>query len=770
MLLRNVLGQSIAPVAIAVCLTLSPGTSVWAQVDSPESSNPTPASEPGAEPETSATPTLPEVKVEADPETTSAPDSVFPPNFTPTPLPVPSILSTSVFSAPAADGYRAASSTTGSLLNLADLELPASVSVVTPQVIRDQQALRVEDVLRNVSGAASQGDQLRPDTFILRGIEVRSRDYRKNGLLDPTYTPRDLANIERVEILKGPSSVLYGAGQPSGTVNLITKKPLATELHRFQTQIGSFGLERYTVDSTGKMNDDGNLLYRINAAYENRDGFRDFGYNERAFVAPVFTWLIDDDTSLTWEGEYLQDRRRFDTGVSSLNGELGQMPIERFLGEPANDFQLYQDWRQSVFFERRLNDIWSLKASATTLFYYAPSSGTFPISQEPDTTTLNRSRQDIEKFFEQYYSGIVNLVGEYELGETTHRTVIGTEQGWFVSNKFRSLSTIPGLQNLPIDSANPDYTDPNVLLRPAVFDATYRQNRHGVYVQDVTEFSEQFSTVVGLRYDVADVVFARELTTFGIPTIPDSNTDQTFTRWTPRLGWVYQPLPDVWSVYGNYSRSFDPPGGGARVTTQPLLPEVGHSWEVGTKYQFNPRLAGQVAWFYIQKDNFTIDRTSSSPPFFVTSQAGALNSQGLELSMTGQLTDRWSTVATYTLTDAELRDPIDASIDDRRPRNVPRHVVNLWSRYNLVQNDVHTLGAGLGMIYVDDRLAAFGGQMRLPDYTRWDTGLFYQRGWFDASLYIENLFDKTYYLSSVNDFQVAPGAPLTIRGMMGVTY
>ncbi|MDP1797265.1 MAG: TonB-dependent receptor, partial [Planctomycetaceae bacterium] len=143
---------------------------------------------------------------------------------------------------------------------------------------------------------------------------------------------------------------------------------------------------------------------------------------------------------------------------------------------------------------------------------------------------------------------------------------------------------------------------------------------------------------------------------------------------------------------------------------------------------------------------------------------------GVELSLIGQMTDRWTTTTNYTLTDALIHDDTDPTIDGRRPRNVPRHTVNVWSRYNVIQNEVHTLGGGLGLVYVDDRLAAYGGTLRLPDFTRWDSGVFYRRGRFDAALYIENMFDKRYYAGSISDLQITPGAPTTLRGQVGVTF
>ncbi len=725
-------------------------------------------SKPPADPE----PTLPEVKVEATPlPTTTSPDSVFNnSNLTPTPGTPPSITQNSIFGSPPPQGYRAPTSTTGTIVNVPDIQLPASVSVVTSEVLHDQQALRINDVFRDVAGAAKLGDQLRPDSFILRGFEVQSRNYRKNGLLDPTFTPRDFANIERIEILKGPSSILYGASQPSGTVNLITKKPLNDDFSRWTTQIGSYNFQRHTIDTNGRVNDDGNVLFRINAAYENSDGFRDFGYNERAFVAPSFSYIIDEDTAITWEGEYLKDRRRFDTGVAAVDGSVSTLPITTYLGEPGNDFQTFQDWRQSVFLDHRIDDIWTMRAGATTIFYHAPSSGTFPDSQTPGTTEFTRGRQNITQFFEQYYGLTVNLAGEYELAGMEHKTVFGTEQGWFISNNFRSESSLPGFPPLPIDGANPVYTNPPFVLAPAVFDSGFRQNRHGFYAQDLVEFNEHWSAMYGLRFDHATVTFDRQLAILGIPILGPINTENNFDYWTPRAGLIYQPIPDLWSLYGNYSRSFDPPGGGPRLTTQSLRPELGESWELGTKLQLTEGLAAQAAWFWIQKQNITIDRQVAAPPFFVTSQAGQQEVQGVELSLLGQLTDRWSTTTNYTFADALISDDTDPTIDGRRPRNVPRHTVNMWSRYNVIQNTTHTLGGGLGMVFVDDRLAAYGGTLRLPDYTRWDSGIFYKRGLFDAALYIENMFDKRYYAGSVSDLQIAPGAPTTLRGQIGLTF
>jgi iron complex outermembrane receptor protein len=142
----------------------------------------------------------------------------------------------------------------------------------------------------------------------------------------------------------------------------------------------------------------------------------------------------------------------------------------------------------------------------------------------------------------------------------------------------------------------------------------------------------------------------------------------------------------------------------------------------------------------------------------------------VELSLLGQINERWSTSTNFTLTDAVLRDESNPDLDDRRPRNVPRHMFNFWTRYNVVQTASQRIGGGLGVLYVDDRLASFGGDLRLPDYTRFDAALFCDKGRFSLAVYFENLFDRQYYSGSVNDFQIAPGVPFNIRGQAGVTF
>jgi iron complex outermembrane receptor protein len=695
-----------------------------------------------------------------------------------------SILQGGVFSSPKAEGYNAQSSTAGSLVDVPNLDLPSSIDVIPEDLRQDQQALQIDDLLRDIGGAVKSGNQQYPDAFFLRGFEITSQDYRKNGFLDPSPTPRDFCNVERIEVLKGPASMLYGGGQPSGMIDLITKKPLDTAMYQGGVQFGSYNLERYTIDATGPIDTGKSLLYRINAAYEDDDSFRDFGFVERSFVSPSVTWVLDHDTTLNWEGEYSNDRRRLDTGLAAINGQLGTLPSSRFLGEPT-DFQHYTDYRQTLMCTHRINEDWSWNLGGYSVFYGGPSSVTYPVAYVDGmipplgNDVFFRARENIDPWQENYQSVIANVSGKFSNGTVTHNVVLGTEQGWLSENGFRAEQSIPSATDpttwLAIDAVHPIYDNPNFGLpnpaTPFLFDSTYTENRHGIYVQDMIDLGEHWKVLTGVRYDHVDTMFDREIAIQGL--FDDRvKTDQAFDHGSPRVGLVYQPIPEKLSYYVMYSDSFDPPGGGPRLTIEPLKPELGQTWEAGIKAKPLDKLTLSAAAFYITKQNITTDLFNA--PFFETEQIGRQRNQGVELDAIGQLTERWSIQTNWCYVDTLLMDPTNPLFDGEPARGVPHNTINVWNRYNVIQEKDRTLGFGLGVIYVGERLGDYlppgTPQFFLPGYTRWDAGVYYRRGRLDTALYLENLFDAQYYTSSISEYQVMPGAPFTVRAQVAYRF
>lgn len=679
------------------------------------------------------------------------------------------------FASPPIQGYKADSSTTGTILNIPTLDFPGSVGTISQDLIRDQNALRLDDVLRNVSGVTRANDFRRPESLFIRGFEVTNRDIRKNGFLDPTPAPRDLANIERVEILKGPASVLYGGGQPSGVVNFITKKPVPDSFLDATYTCGDFDLRRTTVDLNSPLFSD-DLLFRLNVAYEDQQSFRDFGFNERFFIAPALTWRIDCNTDFTVEFEHLKDRRRFDSGLPTVNGRLGLLPIERFVGEP-DDFQRFQDYHFTAFLHHKIDKDWSFRIGANVMWHDSPSRGTVPLVVASDfgiplPTLLFRQRQEILTFEEQYYSTIADLAGKFDLLGMEHRLVVGTELGWFRSTFQAGFSDLVtptrfGLfPTSPIDAAAPFYGLPQPSSTGS-FDSQFNQDRYGFYAQDIVTLLPHLKLMTGLRFDIVRTDFDREFVpTFLSPGFPRTVTEDTITNVTPRIGLVYQPIEEVLSLYASYSESFNPPPGGAYRNAGAPQAETGRCYEAGVKADLLEKaLSVTLSGFQIDRENVTVQDNL----LFLT-QVGAQQSRGLEASVVGNLTKYWSVNANYTYLDTEITEDANPLLVGKPFRGIPNNSGSIWTRYNFVQADLDTIGVALGWVYLGERGGDLADTFRLPSFNRWDAGFFYRRDRFNFSLYLENLFDKEYYSSSIDRFSVFPGLPFNIRGTIGMTF
>lgn len=688
---------------------------------------------------------------------------------------LPSVLENSIFGTVPVDGYFAPSTTTGTMLNIPDIQTPATVSPITRDVIRDQEAIRFTDVLRDAGAVVPVGAGLVGDSIFIRGQETGSRDFRKNGFFDPTLARRDLQNVERIEILKGPSSVLYGAGQPSGTVNFITKQPLDANFVTGGLMFGSFDLERYTVDANAT--GDGSTLYRVNAAYEDANSFRDFGYNERTFVAPAVTWVLDPETTtITWQGEYFRERRRGDLGIPAIGTDPLALPISRFVGEPGNDFAFIEEYRQQLYMTHKLDDQWTLFVGGASLFFDAPSSQTFAASPLPPPfftdTQFVRLRQDFRDQ-EQAHSGMVNLAGDVDGPYFNHKMLFGTEQVYYDSESRIVGQTLnnpgdPLNPQAPFDAANPVYGVSPPQDVAFIFDApVFRQERRGYYLQDYITLNENWQLLGGVRFDDVHFVFERNLG------LGPARNDQRFDRTSPRAGIVFQPIPDIMSIYFNYSLSFNAPTGSLGFVAEPVQPETGQQFELGIKTMLTDELTLNVAGFHIERENVPfadlfIDPIFGPIPRFF--QLGRQRSQGVELNLLGQITDVWSIVANWAYVDTELTDPNNPVLFGQPARNVPLHNGSFWTRYNFIQNGYRTFGAALGLVAVGNRTADLEATTFLPSYYRWDSGFFYKQGRMTASVYLENFGDIKYAVSSIDELQINPGAPFNARAQLLFTF
>ena len=715
---------------------------------------------------------------ETQPPTPPTPDTVLPETVVEAPpavedMPVDQefdfdgILDGTIFDSPAVEGYRAESSTTGTWLDIPDADLPLTVNPITRDVLDDQIALRVTDIYRNAGGVNLLGDSQFYDRLLLRGQQVSSGNYRKDGFLDRTSVPRDFQNVERIEILKGPASVLYGAGDAAGLINLITKKPVNDRFANFGFTFGSYGQERFTLDANGIQSD--NVFYRVNIAQEDSNSFVDFDYLSRTQIAPVVTWMMDDWTSRPWNGERPRDSRLGFQGTPALGGNALALPPSRNVGEPANDFFDSEEFRQSLVLNRQINDCWFYSIGGYSVFDSAPQSTTSatsfaPAIPDPPQPFFNRLRSDSPIQNEQNHSMIANLGGEFDTGALSHKALVGMEYAYLDSNSIFNASLplpIPG----PFDVTNPAYFNPPAFFAFGLQTNAFRQQRVGAYVQDLVQINPYWQALGGVRFDTVDFQFDRAVTIFpGPPT--DLENIQTFNRASPRGGLVYQPFADEsLAFYYSYSQSFSPPGGGAYFTFGPLNPVLGESHEAGIKTELVSGLSLTACGFHTERQNDTFVLTPS-----LITQVGEVRSQGAEVNLLGTITDRWNVLANYCYCDARVNDAA-LGLAGTPARNVPFNTGNIWTRYNFYQDCCQTYGAALGWVYVGDRASAlFPNGIDLPSYNRWDAGIYYQRGQWNATAYLENLFDEQYAQSSTNQFQIFQGAPFNARATISYLY
>lgn len=697
------------------------------------------------------------------------------------------------FGSPIENGYSGTNSTTGSILALPDADVAGTVNVVNRNVLDDQQVLQFQDLVRNAGAVISSPNGTFGDQILVRGLLMQTRDYRKDGFLDPTLVPRDFQNVERVEILKGPASSMYGAASPAGLVNVITKKPLDASFANVGFTFGSFERQRYTVDANSRVTGDGAVLLRLNAAHEDTNLFRDFDYLSRTDINPVLRWNIDNVSSLTYSADWHRDYRRGDQGIPSVGDNPLGYPNQFYAGNPTETFGggffgvppfvipadniRYEEFRQTLVYNHEISDDWTFNIGGSSLFYSYPGSITVPGSDQtgfgfggavpPGGLYYKQSSQIAAA--EQSQSAIANLAGEFYTGSFLHKAVIGSEFVYFDSASSFALN-----QDLvPAGSftGGPPYSPGGATLPLGTADfPAYRQTRFGAYVQDLMEITPEWKLVGGMRFDTINVNFDRTLPPFPLPIPPtDPSINQTYDRLTPRGGVIYQPWADEsLACYFNFSQSFSPPAAGLYFSNGPQQPVTGDSFELGVKSMLMEGLTLNVAGFYMDRQNADI----ALQPFFLT-QVGEERTKGVEMNLLGQMSERTSVVANYAYVDCRLFDngafqPVP--INGNRQRNVPYNQANVWLRHNFIDDGVQIVGLGGGIVYQDARPVDLANTYNLPAFVRVDGGLFYTRGQLGANVYVENIGDVNYIAASQSTYQLFPGAPTNVRATVSWLY
>ncbi|PIG93416.1 TonB-dependent siderophore receptor [Gloeocapsopsis sp. IPPAS B-1203] len=650
--------------------------------------------------------------------------------------------------------YRVPNASVGTRTDTPLRDIPQSIQVVPQQVLRDQNVTRLEEALSTVGGVTPVSSQrVGFSTFIIRGFDSpNDGNFLRDGLRDSQaqWIP-ELSNIERIEVLRGPASVLYGGGSPGGTINLVTKQPLRDPFYAINATIGSYNFYRGTVDLSGPLNDSRTVLYRLNASYLDRDSFVDF-YNQRQFsISPVFSLALGERTNLTLEGSYTDVSLINDFGLPAIGTVLpnpnGRIPRNRLTAEPdsvANQTAVRVGYR----LEHQFSNNWSLQnAFRATVRTVRADENVFSTSLADDNRTLNRGSFGADNRNNDYDLA-VNLIGRFSTGSIDHQLVFGVDLA-----RREEFGRGFGGTAAPLDLFNPVYGQPRgpqTLNR----DENTLTDALGIYVQDQVTLADNLRLLMGGRFDLFEETNQNFLA--------DTSTSQSGQAFSPRIGIVYQPIEPI-SLYASYSRSFDPAFSTSFEGISQFQPVRGTQYEVGVKADVNDRLSAILAFYDLTRSNvITPDNRPGVPPGF-SIQTGEQRSRGVELTAQGEILPGWNIIAGYAYTDARITQDNTFPVGNRL-NLVPENSFNLWTTYQIQQGVLQGLGFGAGLFYVGERQGDLVNSFQVPSYLRTDAAIFYNRDRFRAALNFRNLFNVDYFESAFNLRRVYPGEPFTVQG------
>lgn len=578
-------------------------------------------------------------------------------------------------------------------------DVPRSIQVIPRQIIEDQQAISIEEVLDNVAGAIflGNGDGFNSN-FAIRGFEgapVLRDGFR---LFEGDTTEPEVANLERVEVLKGPASVLYGQVDPGGLINLVTKQPLSEPYYNFQFQVGNRGFVSPSMDLSGPLTEDRRLLYRLNALYRREESARDFENSfNRQFIAPTLTWLISDQTDLTLNLEYIRDGDPADYGTVAFGDGIADIPLERVINGP-DDVNEQQYLNIGYSLEHRFNENWSLR---NQFRYVSDELNTsvllLPAALNEATGILTRIFSDALEDNETY-ALYTNIQGEFSTGPIEHTLLFGVDLARLEQNTVVRFSTDPAFLS-PLNIFDPDYSTgptPEAEDIPIFADNDLTANRLGIYLQDQIDILDNLILVAGLRYDIVDQE---------VVNLTGTEIRQYSDVLTPQIGLVYQPIEPI-SLYANYARSFTPNFSAVTAAQFELLPpEEGEGFEVGIKADLIENwLSATLAYFDITKQN--VATADPVIPFsFVAT--GEQRSRGVEFDIIGEILPGWNVIASYAYTNAEVTED-NTNIEGNRLFGVPEHSASVWTTYEIQSGRLQGLGVGLGFNFVGERQGDLG--------------------------------------------------------------
>lgn len=651
-------------------------------------------------------------------------------------------------------GYRATRSATFTKTDTPLKEVPASVTVIPAELMKDQSMQNIADVIRYVPGATAHQGEGNRDQIILRGMSAGA-DLYVDGIRDDAQVFRDLYNLERVEVLKGAGGMIFGRGGAGGVLNRVTKKPVFGHVGEASLSLGQNSQLRASVDVGGKISD--SAAWRLNAMGEGADSFRDGADLRRYAINPTITLLPSAQTALTLGFEHLRDERTADRGIPSQNGRPFNADLSTFFGNAdQSNAHSYVDGAYAIL-DHDFGGGVQLKNSFRVTHYDKFYQNVFPATgvavSAAGNVTLNayNNANDRTNIFNQ-----TDLTTKFKTGGLEHTLLTGLELGHQDSTNKRNTGFFgagAGTTSTTVPASNPVATATS--FRQAGTDANnnIKADIAALYVQDQIALSKEWKLLAGLRYDYFKASLDdRRTTTAAV------DLEHTDTALSPRLGLIWSPNRTS-SYYASYSSSFLPSAEtlGLAVNTANLDPENAKNYEIGGRWDLLPTLTLSAAVFRLNRNN--VRNADGLGGIVLTGQT---RTDGLEIGLQGEITRNWQVAAGYSHLDSRIIKASAAAGNlNHRPQLVPENTLSVWNKVTLDGG----WGAGLGVVYQSESFPNADNRVTLPAFTRADGALYYAfaDGKTRLALNVENLFDKKYFPTADANNNISPGAPRNAR-------
>lgn len=679
-------------------------------------------------------------------------------------------------------GYNAKKSRTATKTDTELLNVPQAIAVVTQDQIKDQSIQSVSEAVRYVPGVqAIQGEGNR-DAIVFRG-NATTGDFFIDGIRDDVQTYRDLYNTDRIEVLKGPSGMIFGRGGAGGVVNRVSKEAGWDPIKQLSISYGAYDQKRIAADFGQAINEE--IAFRINAVYEKSDSYRDGVGLERYGVTPTFTIIPSDKTKITLGMEYFKDKRVADRGIPSANGA----------GNSVNNRQPYNLGNYSAFYgSAALSPTETETVAFNASIEHAFDSG-IKVKNSTRYANYNKFYQNVfadssvannGDFTVRGYRDSTkreNLINQTDLtynaqwGSVEHKLLTGLELSTQDTSNNRSAAffnndfTTTGTQVTQNAYSSSQIGNIPVSFRPNLVNSSnaYRNNNStldviAIYAQDQIVLSPKWQAIVGLRHDHIKTSFN------GVSVNTQSVFDVTDNLLSPRAGLIFKPVEAV-SIYTNYSMSYVPRAGdqltSLTLTNKSFAPEKFINYEIGAKWDVNSKLSLNAAVYQLDRQNVQItDPSNTALSVLVDGQT----TKGLELGMTGNITDKWTAFGGYAYQQGEITKQQgsgnNAILQGTQLAQTPKHTFSLWNRYDF--ND--TWGAALGVVSRSNMYAALPTATEstvMAGYTRLDAAVFAKINKnARVQVNLENLTNKEYALYAHNNNNITPGSPISGRATL----